>query len=92
MGILLKVDGSYEEVLPKDNQSFTLEELQEYVGGYIERIDMFDGHAMYVDEEGRLKNSPTNILATGALLQALHVSSVNHIKGNAIIVPYKEER
>lgn len=48
---LIKADGDTRKVHPKDNNSFSLEELQSYVGGYIEFIYLGD-MIMVIDEEG----------------------------------------
>jgi len=49
---------------PENHPSFSLEELQEAVGGYIERVVLPDGRPMYINEEGRCKGLPVNFLAT----------------------------
>lgn len=91
MGLWLNLNGPRQAVVPANGKKFTLEELQNYIGGYIERIDMFNGCAMYVDEEGRLKNLPYNEFATKVLAK-LGALPCDFIRGNALIVQYKEER
>lgn len=51
---------------------------------------MFNGNAMYVDEEGRLKNLPYNEFATKVLAN-LGALPCDYIRGNALIVQNKEE-
>lgn len=92
MGIWIEVGKERKEVLPTNRKQFSLEELQKYVGGYIERIDLGDNLAMYVDEEGELKNLPINITATWILQGLRKLTFGTVIKGNAIIVDYREER
>lgn len=41
-----------------------LQALQEAVGGYIETIGLQDGAVMIVDEEGRFKDYPVNLIAS----------------------------
>ena len=73
MAILIKADKPtvFEKLLPSNGKTFTLEEMQKAVGGYIE----FAPHSMsedptisrmhiVVDEEGILKNKPFNVQAS----------------------------
>lgn len=63
MATLIKPDGATSQVLPASGESFTLEELQAFVGGYIEVIRV--GSALYVlNEEGKLLDLPANLPAT----------------------------
>jgi hypothetical protein len=64
MAKLIKVDGTVTEVSPKDGKHFSLEELQEFVGGDIQMVQTISGRLMYMDEEGKLKNKPVNEKAT----------------------------
>lgn len=52
------------EVQPKNGTDFQLEELQDYIGGYIEIVYFKDGRMLVVDEEGKLKGLPFNVGAT----------------------------
>ena len=71
MALLLKADGRIEIVLPLGGE-FTLTELQDFVGGYIEMlkihgsVDGYDGEfeMMFCNEEGKLKGLPINLIAT----------------------------
>jgi len=63
MAELIKATGERSEIHPERGRKFKLEELQRYVGGYIERVQVeIDKKRldMIVDEEGRLKNKPFN--------------------------------
>lgn len=63
MATLIKPDGATSNVLPADGASFTLKELQAFVGGYIQIIRV--GSALYVlNEEGKLLGLPANVAAT----------------------------
>lgn len=72
MAILIKADSlKGEKVYPKEGNVFSLEELQGYVGGYIELAPHTIGEDssvarlhIVVDEEGRLKNKPFNVMAS----------------------------
>lgn len=63
---LLKPDGSVTEVEPANGKQFSLEELQGYVGGYIEplRCRGQAGAWLIVNEEGKNQGLPYNDLAT----------------------------
>lgn len=59
MGLLLSFRGE-QEVSPKEGDVYSLEELQDYVGGIIELVWLKDGRLMVVDEEGALKENYFN--------------------------------
>lgn len=61
------VNGHINEVQPKNGTDFTLEELQERVGGIIELVDYTETKYMVVNEEGRLLSLPMNLTATRML-------------------------
>lgn len=71
------------DVEPKNGADFSLEELQEFVGGYIEIIDLFDGTLMVINEEGKLKDLPFNIPAT--LIYSKKYGMQDYIVGNALV-------
>ena len=54
------------EIEPKDGRYFSLEEMQGYVGGYIEVLtpEGISGARLVVNEEGKLIGLPVNTLAT----------------------------
>ena len=54
----------YEVVYPKDGKKFTLKELQDLVGGWIETATLNDGRIMVLNEEGKLMGFPRNNRAT----------------------------
>ena len=64
MATLMRVNGSTEEVHPKKGKVFTLEELQGFVGGYIERVPLGNDRYMWLNEEGKLHDLPLNERAT----------------------------
>ena len=64
MALLIKSDGEVQEVHPADGNKFSLQELQGFVGGWIEHIPTNDGRHMWLDEEGKLKSKPVNFEAT----------------------------
>lgn len=89
MAELLKASGDIKFVSPKKGKTFSLEELQEYVGGYIETIGSLDGdHIMVVNEEGKLMGLPFNYSATIRLV--VEFSKMDHIVGDALICRFDE--
>lgn len=88
MGIILKADGTAHEVLPKDGKTFSLEELQAAVGGYIELVNLVCGCKMFVNEEGKIHGLPPNSRASWQFWTS-HPASFDagdYICGDAIIV------
>lgn len=63
---LITADGKIIEVTPKNGTDFQIEELNAFVGGYIEVIYPKSrmGALMIVNEEGKLRGLPHNELAT----------------------------
>ena len=72
----IKTSGEYELVKPAKGV-FSLEELQRFVGGYIEIVWLSGGMAMVVNEEGLLYQLPGNQLAS--------VLAGQQIVGDAVI-------
>lgn len=60
----IKSDGTAVELAPKNGKEFTLEEMQAFVGGYIEIVYLDDGRMMILNEEGKLNGLPINDKAT----------------------------
>ena len=63
MACICKSNGEVIETSPKNGKDFSLKELKEIVGGYIEIINLGDDY-MVVNEEGKLLNLPFNLDAT----------------------------
>lgn len=58
-------DGRCKNVLPKNGVTYTLKELQKYVGGYIEIVPTKVHYLVFVvNEEGRINGSPRNDFAS----------------------------
>ncbi len=77
-----------EEVHPKNGTDFKLDELQDFVGGYIEIIHLNDGRIMVINEEGKLLDLPVNLLAT--VQYQLSFGPIDQIYGNALVCENKE--
>lgn len=72
MALLLREDGTREEVKPAKGKCFSLPELQSLVGGYIEFARTRDHHIMIIDEEGKLKGKQVNLIASALYLYGEH--------------------
>lgn len=90
MALLVKVDGSTEKVEPKNETSFSLEELQEYVGGYIQIITPKVGERMVINEEGRLMGLPINKQATDIARLFRIIMTNDFIVGNVLLCKLEE--
>ena len=64
MATLIKTDGTSREIAPKNKKAFTLDEMQAFVGGFIEIVGMGEDQVMIVNEEGLLKGLGTNTIAS----------------------------
>lgn len=64
MAELIHENGGVRIVHPANHKAFTLEELQGYVGGYIEVVGLADGRLLVVDEDGRSKGYAHNSRAS----------------------------
>ena len=77
-----KADGTILEVVPANSHDFVLDELQGFVGGYIEIIQLNESQIMVLNEEGKLKRLPMNENAT---LLALHAGFYDTIVGDVLV-------
>jgi uncharacterized protein DUF3846 len=63
IGTLWRASGKISQVFPHDGKKFTLEELQGFVGGHIEKVPNTARRGKpiaYCNEDGRLKDLPFN--------------------------------
>lgn len=79
MAKLFKTDGTTQHVEPKNGKTFTLEELQDYVGGDIEMVHAFNrenftisGEFFIMNEEGKLRGLEVNLKATDQYRKKVH--------------------
>lgn len=80
----IKTNGERIEVQPKNGTDFSLEELQGFVGGYIEIVRMDDEHLMVVNEEGKVYGLPINMTASMLIMRDTIVGDVLVCKSNEI--------
>lgn len=88
MARLIRADGTEEDVYPVNGKKFTLEEMQKYVGGYIEIMPGVP-FKLIMDEEARLKDKPYNEKATGLVLIALagkKLRYIPHLVGDVLLL------
>ena len=66
MAELLRTDGTVQTVTPADGKHFSLQELQGFVGGYIELVcyDPDPANIAICNEEGKIYDLPHNPAAT----------------------------
>ena len=90
MATIIKTDGTKVEVQPKDKHGyFSLEELQDAVGGYIELAYLKGGKTMVINEEGKILGLKINVEATKLYSE---VDSNDYIVGDVLVCMDKEIR
>jgi Domain of unknown function (DUF3846) len=80
--IVIKANGEVRTSVTQ--KEFTLEQMQQIVGGYIERVTVLCDKKlcdMIVNEEGALRNLPINTKAT----EIYHALSKLHVKQGAVM-------
>lgn len=84
--ILIKTDGRMQGVRPANGGDFSLEELQGFVEGCIEIIDLTPNVIMVVNEEGKgvLEANPA---ATVIAKASNAIFPLDYIAGNALMCP-----
>lgn len=90
MARLYKTNGEVIEVSPKNNRDFTLEELQNFVEGDIEIINLTTEKILIVNEEGKINKLSFNESATE--LWKKYYGRTDYIVGNALLCNSDEVR
>lgn len=57
---IIKADGTIIEYNPANKRGFTLCEMQQAVGGYIQQVGRYQNKSIWANEEGRLRGFPVN--------------------------------
>ena len=83
--IVYYVSGEQKDLVPKNGKHFSLKEMQEVVGGYIEILSLPDGRKMAINEEGLIKELLVNSSAT-KLLEGAGYPPATRIVGNALVM------
>lgn len=92
MAKLIKTNGAVKDISPKNGEYFELEELQDYVKGYIEIINLHNGQILVVNEEGKCNGFYINTIATHAAHLAQAISYDDYIVGDVILCNQWEVR
>lgn len=90
MAQLIKANGETKEVKPANGKTFSLKELQTFVGGYIERYTV-GGKVFNWNEEGLMMQLPKNDKATQILFKECGGNNnVQYIIGDVLICEASE--
>lgn len=81
---IITTGGAMTPVFPKEGKEFTLEEMQEIVGGSIELLQLPEGRWMVINEEGKIHRLPLNGIAT-TIFQAAFRGAHDVIVGNVLL-------
>lgn len=60
-GVFFPPSGMAAVCCPEDGKKWTLAELQQWIGGYIELVKIADGFTLVLDEDGQAKKLPINM-------------------------------
>ena len=86
-GMVITASGEMTQIEPFNGKSFTLEELQQQVGGYIQVLSMTVKRRkaiMVMNEDGLLRNLPKNAVASSFWGERGHT-----IVGTVVVCPSK---
>lgn len=76
------------QIKPKNGTDFELEEVQKYVDGYIEIVQLTDEQIMIVNEEGKFTKGCNQIASAIAHLHRA-IGQRDYITGDVVICPSK---
>ena len=66
MATWIRANGTRTQTEPENGKTFSLSEMQKYVGGYVEQVLVPNTERVFlVNEEGLLLDLPDNEIATG---------------------------
>lgn len=83
---LYKQSGEVVDVTPENGTDFSLQELQGYVGGYIETLALSHNRFMVINEEGKFaKGAERNEKATEIAVESGAIWFEDFIAGNALV-------
>ena len=87
MAVIYKSNGEVIETSPKNGNDFSLKELKDIVGGYIEIIDIKYAY-MVINEEGKLLDLPPNENATRV---CVYMTGINDYIVGDVLVCHKNQ-
>lgn len=82
----IKEDGTINQIVPKNGTDFSLEELQGYVDGKIEIVDLRNGDILVVNEEGKFTKG-MNCFATFVGHSTKSLFTNDYIAGDVVMCP-----
>ena len=89
MATLIKTDGTEIIVHPNNGTDFKLEEVQTFVNGYVEVVNLRNGTIMLVNEEGKFTEQ-TNPKATDLALEYNAIFPFDYIAGDVLLCNEEE--
>lgn len=89
MATLLKSDGTKQEIQPKNGTDFKLEELQTYVDGYIDIVNLQNGEILVINDDGKDRYQ-TNEAATKLALENGAIFNWDWIDGDVVLCKDEE--
>lgn len=90
MALWIKTDGTSAAVQPQNGATFTLDELQHYVGGLLEALDLGGGLTMWLNEEGKLDELPYNPVADEVAHRHTAIAFTDGIVGDVLVATREE--
>lgn len=88
-GVLIRADKAQQsEIKPANGTDYSLDELQTYVGGYIETIALAGGLVLVVNENGKLLNLPKNDIATTMARVIGRIAQHDYIVGDVVLTDW----
>lgn len=82
---LIRTEGEIVDIKPLNKKSFTLEEMQAFVGGNIEIITLPSGKVLVVNEEGKLNGLPKNEHATEIWKEEYPIEKYPHNNDSLVV-------
>jgi hypothetical protein len=83
MATLIPTSGFIRQIAPHNGVAFTLQELQGFVGGYLESLRAPDGRIVFLNEDGKRLQLPVNAAASYLLRPMLLAGDV--IVGDVVL-------
>ena len=76
----INTNGQIKQVAPSNGRDFNLDELRDFVGGWIQIINLRDGYLMVVNEEGKRVG-----LSVNAEASKIYGNPYDFIVGNVLV-------
>lgn len=85
MSKIYRTNGTTEDVSPKNGTDFTLEELQDIVGGMIQLVYLGGRDVMVIDEEGKVNEPQKKLNKNATLIARKYLFDGDFIAGDALV-------